>query len=124
MRQLGHVLQTYAKFEDMLESNVTVDPAALGQRFLKDFKRQLMTVERNADSTGSASVSPRIAPRAVSMSPSKLASQTVTLATWKDLMNELNSQIKDINDLESQVGTYPARQTSILQSRQSPAMRT
>ena len=101
------MLQTYTKFEDMLESNATVDPAALGQRFLKDFKKQLMRVDRNADSTSSIPASPSIPPRALSMPPAQLASQAVSLATFKDLMNQLNSQIKDINDLESQVSMSP-----------------
>lgn len=100
-------LQSYNQFEDMLARNATVDPVRMAQQYAVSFKKQLKNVDRETYTESSAPIPVRITARPVSggaVPASNAEEQSVTLATFKSLMDELNMQIKDINAIANKVG--------------------
>lgn len=99
-------MQVYDRFEDMLAKNATINPISMAQQYAVSFKKQLKNVDREMYTESNAPLPVRITPRPVSgdTAPSDTAAaQPVTLDRFKSLMDELNTQIKEIKGIQDKV---------------------
>lgn len=102
------MLQTYARFEEMLARNATINPVGLAQQFAMSFKKQLKNVDRDTYTNSDAPIPVRISARPVSggsVPSSNINGEVVTLATFRSLMDELNLQIKEIKEIDDKVSS-------------------
>ncbi|KAL3154308.1 hypothetical protein ABBQ32_013793 [Trebouxia sp. C0010 RCD-2024] len=103
--------QSYAPFEDMLQRNDSVNVSALAAAYVESFNAQLLPDE-HALEAGAAQDQPAgewpaqadshsISADAASEGADKQClGAAVTLPTFKDLVDDLRSQLKDINGLD------------------------
>lgn len=108
------LLQSYAPFEDMLQRNDSVNVSALAAAYVESFNAQLLPDE-HALEAGAAQDQPAgewpaqadshsISADAASEGADKQClGAAVTLPTFKDLVDDLRSQLKDINGLDDKV---------------------
>lgn len=107
-------MQSYAPFEDMLRRNHSIDVPALATAYVQSFQGELLPEDHLLVGTdkpdppalqlpvqaGSSSSGDGAASKDATM---EHTSATVSLKTFKDLMDDLKTQIKDINELNDKV---------------------
>lgn len=108
------MLQSYAPFEDMLRRNDSVNVSALAAAYVESFNAQLLpdehALEAGAGQDQPAGQRPA-QPDSNSISAAAASGDAdqqclgaaATLTTFKDLMGDLRSQLKDINGLDDKV---------------------
>ena len=108
------LLQSYAPFEDMLRRNDSVNVSAAAAAYLESFHAQLLPDEHALEAgAGQDQAGGQGQTQADSNSTSAAAASedaekqwlgaAVTLKTFKDFMDDLKSQLKDINGLDDKV---------------------
>lgn len=89
----------------MLAHNAAIDPTGMAQQYAVCFKKQLKNVDRDVYSSEEP-IPVRINSRPVSggtVPSSSAAAQPVSLATFRSLMDQLNTQIKEMKAIQDKV---------------------
>ncbi len=102
-------------YEDMLRRNDSVNVPALAKAYVKAFQDALMppshpveeaASESDASSQGGIQQSKKAVSAAAAPAAGQQASASVTLKTFKDLMDDLRRQLKDVNELSDKVQSH------------------